>query len=324
MVLTMVAKITFPENRGRKEIIIKKPSAVTIQSSWKRLTDVATVYLPRNVKFFDKNKVKEVFRSGDPIKIELGYNGQLTSEFTGFIRRVSADTPIVIDCEDAMFKLKRQKVNVSYKSIMLEDLLKSIVTGYKIDALEVNIGSVRYANTTVSEVLEDIKQNLGLYSYMKEDTLVCGKIYADDTDINTINLHLEKSVANNTLEYLNADDVLIKLIAVSTDPKGKKTRVEVGDDDGEQRKLTYFNIASKEDLKILAEKDLKKYKVDGYKGAVATFGIPFISHGSKVNLISDLYPERNGVYYVERVDISFDSSPMFRRNVQLGEKVKNG
>jgi len=324
----MVARITFPQvtrEPARGPIVVQKPTSVTIESSWKLLTDTAKVVMPRNMRIekspFDAKKIRELFRKGDPIIIELGYGQGYNKEFQGYISRVSADIPITIECQDEMWKLKQLPVNFSTRSITLQKLLEKVAPGYQVDALEVELGPQRFAKTTVAKVLEHLKSEYSLYSYMKGKTLVCGKIYADDTALPATALHLEKNVINNDLNYKNKEDLQIKITAVSTLKNGTKIEVSVGDEAGEERQLTYYGITIKAELKKLAEEDLKKYKVDGFDGSVKTFGIPKIDHGGKVELTSDLYPDRSGTYYVESVKVDFDDSPQYRRTVQLGDKV---
>ena len=328
MVLAMVANITFLATETRKEIVIKKVTSVHIESGWKYLTDSAIITLPRMATYTQEGKkkltfkqIKETFAVGDPVKIELGYNGNYAKEFEGYITHVSADIPIVIKCEDEMYLLKKQPVNVSLPNASLEELLTTILPGYNIDALEVEIGAQRHPKTTVAKVLEYLKDEYSLYSYMKEKQLVCGKVYADDSDQEPINLHLEKNVLNNDLNYKNKEDVLIRINAVSTLKNGDKIEVTVGDETGEERQLSYFGIEVEAELTKLAQEDLKKYKVDGFTGSVKTYGIPIINHGNKVELTSSLYPDRNGLYYVEETVVDFTDNAEYRRNVKLGDKV---
>lgn len=320
----MCARITFPEREGRpkpESFIIRQPNSVQIESSWRMLTDRATIILPRNVLYFNKNKVKDVFKKGDPVIIELGYNNIFNIEFTGYVNKVSADIPIIIECEDEMFKLKQLPVNFSSPGIKLVDLLKKIAPGYDIDALDVDLGSLRFPKTTVAKVLEALKQDYNLYSYFKGKQLVVGKIYQDDSDIPPVLLHLERNIVSNELNYKNTEDVLIRITAVSTLKSGDKIEVTVGDAQGEERQLSYYGITIRAELEKLANEDLRRYKLGGFDGSVSTFGQPKIDHGQKVRLVSDLYPERDGIYYVEGVKISFDDSPKYRRDLEIGEKV---
>jgi len=315
------AHIIFEASRGREQIAIRKPSTVTIDKSWKFLTDKATIVLPRNVKDFDKQKVNEVFAVGDPVTINLGYDGEYYQEFTGFIARVSADVPIKIYCEDAMWKLKQIPVHISLAKATLQELLDQIISDYSIDALEVDLGVVRFSNYTVASVLDDLKSKYGLFSYIQNNTLICGKIYADDSTIDPVALHLEKNIWANTLEYRNKDDIKVKVTATSVQPDGKKISAEVGEDGGDQIRLPYFNITSEEELKKLAALDYRKYKVDGFKGTVTTYGEPAVEHGFKVDLKSEQYPDRDGIYYVESVRVAFGTGFKYSRIVTLGDKA---
>ncbi len=317
----MVSKITFGATATRKEIVIKKANSIHIEKSWKYLTDTAAIVLPKNTSFFNKHKIREVFKTGDPVKIELGYNGVFVKEFEGYVTKVSADIPIVIKCEDEMYILKKIPVNLSIEKATLEELLNKMLPGYAIDPLEVEIGSHRFPKTTVAKVLEYLKDEYSLYSYIKNKVLVCGKIYADDSDQDIVLLDLEKNVVNNDLNYKNKEDVLIKITAVSTLKTGDKIQVSVGDENGEERQLSYYGIEVEAELKKLANEDLKKYNVDGFTGSITTYGIPFVAHGMKVKLQSNLYPDRSGVYHVDEVIVDFTDSAEYRRQIQLGDKA---
>jgi len=332
----MNAKITFSKTKSHNKIVLKKVTSVHIESSWKRLTDTAIITIPRNVIFIDDQKIKlsikdvnRFFKKGDPVCIELGYNGQFYKEFEGYVTEVSADIPIVIKCEDEMYQLKKKSINISLEKATLKGLLTKILPGYDMDILEgTEIGDVIFPNKTVPEALEYLRDELGLYSYFKGKQLVSGKIYQDDAkyykdnpNLKPIKLHLEKNVVNNDLNYRNKEDVLIKIIAISMQTYGDKLQVEVGDKYGLEKKLQYpMNITVKAELTKAAERDLKKFKIDGFTGSITAYGIPVINHGNKVDLVSDLYPDRNGLYYVEEKVIDFDENG-FRRKVQLGDKV---
>jgi hypothetical protein len=319
MTLAMNARITFAAFKGRRELVINKISGVEIETSFKLLTDKAIVRLPRNVKFFDKNNVRDVFRRGCPIKIELGYNGEYVTEFEGYVVQVSAGIPIELHCEDEMWKLKQLPVNVSLPNTTLQNLLEQIVPGYKVDALEgVELGGVRYAKTTVAAVLKQLQEDpYKLYSYMDGKTLVCGKYYSDNNDEATVNFHLERNAVSNDLNYRNADDIVLRMRGVSVLKNGNKIEVEIGDEGGDDFQLTYYNITLKSEIQRLLEKDYELRKRGGFDGSFTSFGIPSVKHGLKVKLESRLYEDRQGTYYIESVKKTFDKSK-YRQQITLG------
>lgn len=315
----MQSRLVFPSTQNRESITVQRVSSVEIESSWKLLTDRAVVVLPRNTTDFNKLNIKDLFRVGDKCEVWLGYNGDLVKEFEGYITRVFADVPFRIELEDEMWKLKQVAVNVSMKAATLPQLLNQILPSYSIDALDVSLGTVRFPNTTVAQVLKKLQEDFGLYAYMKGTQLVCGKVYYDDAE--SVDFGLEQNVVETNLKYQRAEDIKIKIRAVSTLSNGEKLTVEVGDADGELRQLSYYNITSESELKKLAELDLIKYRKDGYEGSITAFGVPYVAHGYKANITSSQYAERDGQYYVERVTKRFNDSPEYRQIIELGEEV---
>lgn len=81
MTLALNCKIVFSANERRSGIILTQVTEIVVESSWKLLTDTAEIVIPRKVKFFDKNNVREVFRQGDFVTISFGYNGINVEEF---------------------------------------------------------------------------------------------------------------------------------------------------------------------------------------------------------------------------------------------------
>jgi hypothetical protein len=321
MTVAMCSKIVFAKTDTRDEIIIRKINAVKIESSWEMLTDTATIILPRNVKDFDKLNIKSIFKKGDAVEIYLGYDGNLQLEFTGFISEVSADIPIKIKCDDYMYLLKKHNVNVSMRSTKLEDLIKQIIPpGIEYDVADINIGTKRFPNTTAAKILEELQEN-NIYSYFKGKKLIVGKIYIDDS-VEPVVFNFSKNVVDNNLQYKNKEDVLIKIIAVSTLPKGKKLKVEFGDKSGTEQHLSYYNITVEAELLKLAKADYEKFKVDGFEGHITAFGVPSVTHGMKAKIISTQYPDRKGLYFIKKVTKDFDDSPKYHQTIDLDKKAE--
>jgi hypothetical protein len=321
MTLAMCSKIVFAATDTHDEIVIRKINSVRIESSWEQLTDTATIVLPRNVKDFDKLKVKTIFKKGDPVTIFLGYDENLIEEFNGFISDVSADIPIKIKCDDYMYLLKKHSVNISMKSTRLEDLIKQIIpAGIEYDVADINIGTKRFPNTTGAKILEELQEN-NIYSYFKGKKLIVGKIYSDDS-VEPVIFNFSQNVVDNALQYKNKEDVIIKIIATSTLPKGRKIKAEFGDDFGTEQHLSYYNITVQAELLKLAKADYDKYKVDGFQGHIVAFGIPSVKHGMKAQIISYQYPDRKGLYYIKKVVKDFDDSPKYHQTIDLDKKAE--
>lgn len=322
MTLAQVCKVIFHKNDRRDEIVLTQVTEIEFESTWKEITDRGSLKLPRNVKFFDRQKVRDTFRRGDAITIYFGYDGNLVKEFEGYITEVTADIPIVIKFEDEMFKIKRLPVNFSSANVTLDSLLKTIIPGYELEILEgVTLGAVRLPKTQVGPVLEKIQSDWGLYTYMKGKTVVCGKYYADDSAENKVKFHLERNCVSTSLNYKNKEDVQIKIKVVSTLANGQKIEVDgIGDKDGNERQLTFYNIKIKAELEKLGKLEYEKYKVDRFDGSFVAFGIPSVRHGLKCVLKSSLYGDREGTYYIEKVAKVFSNSGI-RQTITLGDKL---
>jgi len=321
MTLAMTAEVIFHATASRGALVIQQVTEITTESSWKELTDRATITLPRKIKLFEKAKVRQLFRRGDAVTISFGYNGQNQVEFTGYITEVSADIPIKIKLEDEMWKLKQLPVNFSSPNISLKDLLTQILPGYKIEALQgVALGGVRFSKTTVSQVLEKLQTDWGLYSYMKRKKLMVGIYYADD--LQHIKFHLERNSVSNSLNYKRKEDVSIRIKAISTLPNGVKLEVEnIGDKDGEDRQLSFYNITVLAELERLGQMEYEKYKQDGFDGSFTAFGIPAAHHGQTADLESSLYEDRSGSYYIDSINKSFGKGGI-RQEIQLGQRAE--
>lgn len=317
MTVAMTCDIVFPANDRRGRIVLHQVNSISFENSFRTLADYGDLVLPRNVHFEKQQKLRSIFRREDEIQIYFGYNGNNILEFSGYIKRVSADLPMTIEFEDEMFKVKRLPVNFQSSSVSLENLLQEIIPGYSIDALEgVDLGAVRLPKTQVGSVLEKLESDWGLLSYMDGKTLRSGKYYKEET----VTFQLEKVVSTD-LEYQNADDVQIKLKAISTLRNGDKLTVEnIGDAEGNERQLSFYNISSKDELKKLAEREYQKYKVDRFEGSFTAFGMPSVKSGMKCRLISTLYDDRNGTYYIEKAVKSFDDGGI-KQVITLGDKV---
>ena len=321
---TMTCRITFFKTNYREEIVLSTLESVRIERSWKLLTDTATITIPRRIlkKPYKRREVRNMLRRGDKVKIELGYNGKNVKQFEGYITQVSADIPIKLKCEDEMWKLKQIPVNYSNANTTLENLLRNILPGYDIDANEgEQLGSVRFSETTVSQVLEKLKQEKNIYSYFKNGTLVSGKIYADDTTVVSHKFKLERNAVSNNLQYRRGDDIKVLIIARAI-IKGKKTEFKIGEDGGDVYKLNYtgHEVIALDDLKRKVQADYERKKTDGFDGSFTAFGIPSVHHGEKVAFESRLYEDRNGVYYIEGVNKTF-SKEGYRQEIKLGGRV---
>lgn len=324
MSYTMCSRITFPATDKRQELKLNFITSVSIQSSWKMLTDTADITLPRKLKVFEGKSLNEYIRPGDPVKIELGYNRVLLTEFEGYIQRIGRGIPITLHCEDEMYKLKRKKVSYSKRSVKLGELLKDLCGEYEIVTSfgDTELGAVRYADMLVSQILEDVKKKTGLYSYFIGKTLYCGNVYTDKVQLPETKIHLERNAVSQDLQQTEGD---YEVTALAILKGGKKLEAKAGTKGAETVNLTYNDkdkTVTVEVLKEFAERYYEGLKKQKYKGGIELFGIPAVTFGQVIDLKSDITPEMDGKYYIEKVTKEFSDNATYRQKVELGGRAE--
>ena len=320
--LIMNAKVVFKATESHPEFYIRRISEVEIESSWKMICSTAQVVLPRNIKDFNQNKVKDWFKRGDKVEIYLcyGLDEDLILEFSGYITQVSADYPITIKLEDEMWRLKQIPVNFSSKNEKLKSFVQKYVTDYPIliDA-EVPLGAINIKNKTLGEVFKKFQEDLSLYPFIRNGKLVVAKPYSDVTDKIPV-FDLEKNCVSNDLNYLSKEERTVKVIAESVQnfaKTKKKLKFELGDPDPKTTINKTLSVTTLNDLQAEVRRIYDLYKKEGFDGSFTTFGTPSVQHGQKQKLTSSLYPDREGIYYSDSIKKKF-SRDGYRQEIELG------
>jgi hypothetical protein len=320
--LIMNAKVVFKATESHPEFYIRRISEVEIESSWKMICSTAQVVLPRNIKDFNQNKVKDWFKRGDKVEIYLcyGLDEDLILEFSGYITQVSADYPITIKLEDEMWRLKQIPINFASKDVKLKEFIQKFVTDYPIDIdSDVSLGAVRFSKVTLGEVLKKLQDDFSLYSFIRNGKLVVAKPYSDVTDKIPV-FDLEKNCVSNDLNYLSKEERTVKVIAESVQnfaKTKKKLKFELGDPDPKTTINKTLSVTTLNDLQAEVRRIYDLYKKEGFDGSFTTFGTPSVQHGQKVKITSSLYNDREGIYYIDSIKKKF-SRDGYRQEIELG------
>lgn len=327
----MCAEVRFLKTNRREAFSIFRISSCEIELSWKMICGKAELILPRNIKDFDKQKVKDVFRKGDPVEIYLGYNGDLKLEFKGYIDIVSANYPITLKLEDEMWKLKQIPVNFASPNISLKDFFEKIVKDYPLDIdIGVSLGAVRFSKVTLGEVMNKLQSEMSLYSFIRNGKLTVAKPYSEVKNKVSV-FDLERNCESNDLNYLSKEERLVKIIgqsmqkvakAIKNKEKDKKLKFEWGDTDANDTINWTFNVRTQKELEDAVKKMYNDRKKEGYDGSFKAIGIPSVQHGQQVKITSTLYEERSGVYYIDAVKKTFDKNSGYRQEITLGATAK--
>ena len=221
-----------------------------------------------------------------------------------------------------------------------------LITGSSIgEKIETNINDeFRTQDDTIASVLSRLKKEAHLNSYFRKvkqsdgtfaDELRCsGIVYFPSDRVKSV-FSFQKNIISDSLEYRRQDDIKMGAKCYSLNkveigngtnkngtPKVKHKRLEtfVGEKDGDLRTLFFWDIQTEKELKVLGERELRKFYYTGFFGSFETFGIPKVKHGDEVLIEDAILPERNGSYLVKGVHTNFGMNG-FRQNIELHLKL---
>lgn len=299
---------------------------VKIEQDHSQFTHEATIELPRISKV-----LADQLKAGDAVKIELAYEGVYSgTEFTGYVRHVSPKIPVVVECENAAYLMKRVNIVKAWKDTTLKEVLSYLVdqtnsanlgntiTLKSASVPDINFDTFRISNVSAARAIQDIKDRYGLKAYFRDHELYVGLAYVDDPGEVGYNLGL--NVIEDKLTFRTADQVRLRVKATSIQKDNKHIDVEVGDPEGELRSLVFYNVSDEATLQTLAKEEIQKYKYDGFEGHLKSFLIPFATFGMSARIFSPNYPEKDGTYHIDKVKTSFGVDGA-RREVTIGIKL---
>lgn len=295
-------------------------NAVEITRDTEKLTTEAKIIMPKKVKWDKADKIP--VKRGDSVKISLGYDDNLQTAFVGYVRDVGFKTPIVITCEDEMFKLKQMPTKKkAYRSVSLETLLKDQGISYRLNIMgEQALGAYRVTADTVAALLGKLSEQ-GIRSFFRYENgapvLYCGVLFERDTRPAQVFKTGLNIISDQSLQQQKAENMRLRVKAVSLMPDNKKIKVEVGDADGEHRTLHTYNKTESE-LKAWAEQEIKRLKRDGLTGSFTTFGHTLVDCLDTIGIVID--GVKSGVYQVKKNIVKYGDGG-YRQEITLGLRV---
>jgi phage protein D len=312
---------------------LKNVSQFEINESILEISNTAKITIPKHYGLKPDKSILEQFKVGDKVSIEVGYNGNLQTEFTGYISEINSDIPLVISCEDDLYPLRQSNYVKSYPATttlkeILTDIIPANVLKFDTNNAEIKIGKYQIDNLSAFAVLQDLMKNYGLYSSVHKGILRIGLAYAYGENTRTHEYTIGKNVKKNELKYKQKKDIKNRFKAIATNPNVKKITVTVGakEEDASERTLNFVGPMTEAELKQNAEAAMSKVVYDGYTGSITGFGFPQ-THAADALLVKDvLEPDNNykeGKYLIEKVSISYNESSGFARQNTLNYKIEN-
>ncbi len=295
-------------------------NSVTCKNSINELTDVATIILPRefkqakvnnSVKSFQLKNIRDFINEGDAVTIKIGYNNDIKTVFKGYLKDISADVPLKLECQDEMWQLtKTEKYNKSFSQVKLSELLAFVAPNYTYKLIDdINLGKFIIENSTAYEVLQALKRDYLLSSWFDFDKVLHIGFVSDFVPGNTYDININRIKSAKQLKYISKEKRKTLLKAISINSDGTKITVEKGEQGGETRTLHFAN-KTKQELEELAEKNYKSLNYDGYSGSLTLFGQPNVRAGEALKIIDPNYinSDREGTYLVESIVAKYNNS----------------
>lgn len=301
---------------------VKTLTEVKITTSVLNLSDTATITMPGQY-LNTWRKIEDKVHVGDAVTIKLGYDNNLETEFTGYLKRISRDNnSLVLECEDALWLTNKMVADMEYKSISLKELLTGILA--QVDPkmtvecdYDFTYEKMVVFKSTALDVLKKVHEETKANIWFEGKTLHVHPVYQQAKGDKPVIYDTEVNVQSNELKWKDQTDRKILIEVAYTNAKGEISKQQFGVGGGE--KVTRFVKANNEgDLKKAAENEYNLWNYSGYEGSLTGWLVPVVRAGGSVRLRDKERPE--GVYYVTGVEIEFGRNGA-KRKVTLGRKL---
>lgn len=285
---------------------------IEIESSVNNLVDIATIILPEAVM----NKVVDFqskIKRGSFVSIELGYDGDLKTEFEGYVRDITTnDSSLKIVCEDALFLFRKNVKDVELKDTDIKKIAQLLID--QIDpSFTLNCDYIIpyekfiIHQATGYDVLKKLQEETraNIYFDTKNKTLHIHGQYLEK--LGEVKYSMQHNVEKSSLEYITAIDKKVEVTIEGVDLKGKVTSYTTGTTGGENITRKVGTIPQS-GIKIMAETEYNNQMSDGYTGSFDAWLVPFVQPTYTAIIQDQDYPYKTGRYYVVSVKTNFSES----------------
>ena len=310
--------------------------SIQIESSVQVLPNTAKLELPRafrnavdsagkSVNISDKS-ILDFMKRGDSIKIEFGYDGDLQTEFEGYVTKVGAEMPLLLECEDEMFQLKKApRVTKFIKSGKLKEILKAVVPAkYKIECNgDYTIGKWLIQDATPYNVLEELREKAGIRAYFKNPTTLCVGMVVDFKAEKVHEFNFSENVrTGSSLKFVETPNPLF-ITVESVQANGTVLKLTKGKKGGDETSIKLWPNITKAELQKWIDSRYDVAIKDGFEGTLDGWCYPRTKPGDSAQLYRPYYKDRHqdGRYFIESVTIDVNDSDGIKRANGLSYKL---
>ncbi|WP_312078353.1 hypothetical protein [Chryseobacterium sp.] len=283
-----------------------------IQKSSKNLADFATITLPE-AHYNKVLNVQENIKRGDRVKIRLGYDNNLVTEFEGYVKElITNDSSLKIMCEDGLFLFRNGVKNKQFKPATVSQianyLISEIDSSFKL-VCDYDIGYEKFTiyQATGFDVLKKIQEETGadIFFDMKNKELHIHPAYTRKGG--EAEYSMQHNIESSSLEYKLAEDRKVEVTVESVGLDGKIISHTTGSTGGE-RVTKKVGRMSKDAIKIIADTEYKNQMRSKYEGSFNAWLIPYVEPSFTLGIYDDDYPYKDGRYYAETVVTNFSEN----------------
>ncbi|MCC8146454.1 MAG: hypothetical protein LIO93_08475 [Bacteroidales bacterium] len=277
------------------------------------------VYLPNTANGTDMDVPKtfrklghQPFEEGDPVTVKVGYNHDNRMVFKGFVKRINQAGNLQLECEGYSYQLNDVVLNACYHNTTIKKILKDLTRGTDILLSTfipyVELDDVTFKNFSGMQVLEWFQKNCLCEIFFDHDTFYVGAL-KHGIPKPSGSLRLGWNTIEDKDFKKKTSDKQNKIQVVQKTPEGEIKKTIAGS--GEDRVIKEVKIKSglfNDYVTTVAEELYKKDYYAGFGGNITCFLQPFFEKAYTAQITDQLYPERSGLFFVETVEGSFDSS----------------
>lgn len=298
--------------------------SVKIVKSVENLADTAVIVVPGT--YINRSlQIEDKIKEGETVSIELGYDDNLVTEFTGYLKSISTDdATIKLECEDSLYLLRKTIQDRELKSVSLKNLLETVLNelgdGLKLVCdYEFAYDKFTIFKATAIDVLKKIQEETRANIYFKDNTLHIHPVYSEIANAKPVVFDFTVNIEKSDLKYVRAADKKVEVEVTATKPDGTTQKVKQGTAGGMVIKKT-AGTTDEAGMKRIAESEYSLWVYDGFEGSFTGWLVPYVEPSFKVSLRDDEYPEHSGNYYVVATETEFGASGG-KRKIITGRKI---
>lgn len=328
MYYRILSNIVVTKKSGEK-IRFSSFVSLEIKKSIDSLENMASVKIPLSADLRRQNSKNQsvetanCFHKGDKISISVGYD-ELVEEFVGYISKVIVKKDVEIQCAGDDFLLNDNIPTETFKKATLKDVLSYILEGTNIE-IDGEIPLVELTNYVIPanlsriDAIKQLREKYGLTAYFDKNKIYMGLDFVKykgtakySIGVNTPN--------DNELEYQHADEMKFKVKAVNINKDNTRVEETVGDKNGSELTMFFYNVKNKADLKKLAEAKIEELRYSGYKGQLTAFLQPYCEPAMVAYVINPKKAELSGKYEIRSTTLTVSTSGG-RRKIEIGKPL---